>query len=118
MKKNKNPAAASFDFEGDFANFDAFNNNSNIEAFNVTSVGSNGNGDAWGTSTSKGKVKKNNSATDAFAWGKKDSNMSLTGKVKKYKDVKPDKIDKFNADYSDNYESDLNEILKRSMVDQ
>lgn len=95
-KKNKNSTAPGFGFEGDFANFDAFNNNGN---------------DAWGSTT---KVKKSND--DGFAsWGKKENSM---GRIKKSKEPEVKKIDKFSSDYSDNYESDLNEILKRSMIDQ
>lgn len=123
IKKN-NSSSTGFDFEGDFANFDSFNNNSKFDAFNVTN---NGNGDdVWGSTTAMStasktsRVKKYTEA-DVLGWAKKESTMSLTsGKVKKYNesDVKQNKINKFSEDYSDNYEKDLNEILKRSMADQ
>lgn len=96
LKKTK--TSGGFGFDGDFANFDAFNNNNGSgNAFES----SNGN-DTWGTSKSTTSISSSNS------------------KIKKYKDsdAKVNKITKFNADYSDNYEKDLNDVLKRSMVDQ
>lgn len=77
-----------FDFDDNFANFDSYNNNGST----------NGNGktfDAWGESLD---TKNNNTST---------------GKVKKQKDAAFSKISK--ADYSDNFDNDIEEVLKRSV---
>lgn len=79
----------SFGFEANFANFDAFNNN------NTTLSDNSFNDDAWGVAKPTIKTKKI-----------KDS------------DVKANKLTKFSSDYSDNYEKDLEQVLKRSMIDQ
>lgn len=71
-----------FGFEGDFANFDAFNNNSNDNSF------------------------MNNKQKDAPIYNEK-----------KEKDRKASKISKYSTDYSENYDKDLNEILKRSIIE-
>jgi hypothetical protein len=90
---------ASFDhgygIETDFANFDSFNNNDIAASTNGNGLKG---GNAWGdakSTTRIGKVKKFN---------KEASNVS--------------KITKFTSDYSENYETDLEQVLKRSMVDQ
>lgn len=84
-----------FDFEPDFANFDAFNGNKKSTI--------NGDFDAWGESVMD---KQNNNFTSTTG-----------GKVKSdAADVK--KIRKFSADYSDNFDQDLEQTLKRSMIDK
>lgn len=91
---------AAFGFEADFANFDAFNGNSSS---NMTTTSKNGTFDAWGDS----QDKSNNNFSSA-----------TTGKIKNPKDAEIKKIRKFSADYSENFDQDINEVLKRSMVDQ
>lgn len=86
LKKSKNLSSDDFGFDGDFANFDAFNNNDE-----------------------ETPSKSNRSV----AWGESAKNGS-----NKIKEDKASKISKYNSDYSENYETDLNEILKRSMIDQ
>lgn len=87
--KNSTPTNT-FGFEANFANFDAFNNNSSEITDN------NGFNDAWGETVTKiSKIKKS-----------KDS------------EGKANKISKFSSDYSDNYEKDLEQVLKRSMMEQ
>lgn len=78
----------SFGFEANFANFDAFNNNTTLSDSSF-------NDDAWGELKATTKVKK-----------VKDS------------DVKATKLAKFSSDYSDNYEKDIEQVLKRSMLEQ
>lgn len=89
----KKEMTGDFGFDADFANFDAFNNNG-------TGNGTNGSFtklDAWGGSLDK----KNNNA------------------VKKHnKKVEVAKVSKFNTDYSDNFDQDLEQVLKRSMMEQ
>ncbi|KAG5681401.1 hypothetical protein PVAND_010840 [Polypedilum vanderplanki] len=95
LKNSTKTTNQSFGFEADFANFDAFNNNSTMS---VSTTNGNGFGDAWG-GESKSSIK--------------------SGKIKKYnKDIEPSKVTKFSQDYSDNYEKDLEQVLKRSMIDQ
>lgn len=60
--------------------------------------------DAWGTSS----LDKTNN----------NSNEISFGKVKKYSEKDVKKSNKFTADYSDNFEDDLAQVLKRSVVDQ
>lgn len=81
FKKSKNLSSDDFGFEGDFANFDAFNNGN----------------EAWGEST---------------------KNSSTKSILSKDKEIKASKITKYSSDYSADYETDLSEILKRSMIDQ
>lgn len=78
-----------FGFEGDFANFDSFNDGDTT----------NGNGktvDAWGGSLDK-----------------VNNNLS---KGKKYKEQEINKVNK--SDYSDNFDQDLEQVLKRSVMEQ
>lgn len=103
IKNPPKPADSSgFEFEADFANFDAFNGNTNSSK---TTTNLNGDfDDAWGESLDK----RNNNFSSA-----------TTGKIKKSpKDAEIKKIRKFSADYSENFDADVNEVLKRSMVDQ
>ena len=88
LKKSKNLSSGDFGFDGDFANFDAFNNNEIEEE-------------------TSSKSSRN------VAWGESAKNAS-----NKMKEDKASKISKYTADYSENYETDLSEILKRSMIDQ
>lgn len=90
---SKKDFGAGFGFDADFANFDAFNDTDKT----------NGNGkvaDAWGSSLDK----VNNNV------GK--------GKAKKSNQEDANKTSKFTSDYSDNFEKDLEQVLKRSVVDQ
>lgn len=96
--KNSKKETTEFGFDADFANFDAFNDAGTTNG-NGTKV------DAWGGSLDK----KNN------------NNLSLSstkGRVKKYKEADVSKINKFSADYSDNFDNDLEQALKRSVMDQ
>jgi hypothetical protein len=87
---------SSFGFDESFANFDGFNDSE------ATNEGAKEKLDAWGTSS----LDKTN-----------NNNTSL-GKVKKYNDKDVNKLTKFTGDYSDNFEDDLAQVLKRSVVDQ
>lgn len=100
LNNDTKPAAdtSGFGFDADFANFDAFNGNSSKKP-----TSNNGDFDAWGDSMDK----TNNNFSSA-----------TTGKIKKPKDAEIKKIRKFSADYSENFEGDISEVLKRSMVDQ
>lgn len=134
----------SFDSTELFAktDFDSFNNNNNNN--NLDKVKTNGNNDKFdpfGLSVTETKVSNNNNTKntsnnfdfeadfanfDTFnnnssknesngfdaAWGE-----TKTSK-KKIKDSKVNKITKFSSDYSDNFEQDIEQVLKRSMLDQ
>lgn len=92
-KTFKNLSSKDFgEFDGDFSNFDALDSNGN-EDITVNPKMS----EVWGERPNKSINKMNCS---------KDMEMKVS------------KISKFSADYSDNYETDLSDILKRSMIDQ
>lgn len=82
-----------FGFEADFANFDSFNDSK-----------PNGTGktaDAWGTSLDK------------------SNNNVGNGKISKRKQEEINKeVPKFKTDYSENFDKDLEQVLKRSLFDQ
>lgn len=85
---SKKDFGAGFGFDTDFANFEAFNDTDKT----------NGNGkmaDAWGSSLDKA------------------NNNVGKGKAKN-----PNQEEVSKADYSDNFEKDLEQVLKRSVVDQ
>lgn len=84
----KELTTSGFGFEADFANFDSFE-----------TAATNGNGHTWGS----GSLDKRNN--------------NFGGKGKNAKDKQVTKISKFAADYTDN-DRDLDEVLKRSVMDQ
>jgi hypothetical protein len=86
-----------FEFETDFANFDAFNGN---KKSNDNST--NGDFDAWGESV----------------MDKQNNNLTLTNEKINKNGTERSKIRKFSADYSDNFDQDLEQTLKRSMIDK
>lgn len=73
----------------DFANFDSFNDNG----------------------TTNGNTKPTKGAWDG-SLDKKNNN------VRKYSEQEVKKINKFSTDYSENFDTDLQEILKRSVMEQ
>lgn len=87
-------ATAGFGFEADFTKFDPFNETGATTKTNGSSI------DAWGSSMDK---RNNNNAS---------------GKVQKFSKQEVSKINKFSADYSDNFEQDIQQALKRSVMDQ
>lgn len=95
--KNTTATSNAFGFDADFSKFDSFNNNNNA--------------------ASKANNNNNFNFNESDVWSETKSSRS---KVKKYNDVetKTSKISKFTTDYSDNYEKDLEQVLKRSMMDQ
>lgn len=89
MAAAEKAAPTGFGFEADFSS-----------AFNDTSLSTKTNGNSvWGNSLDK---KNNNSS----------------GRVQKFKADEVPKSNKFSADYSDNYEEDMQQALKRSVMDQ
>lgn len=84
-----------FGFDTDFANFEAFN----IGDTHTTN-GNSKNTSAWGGSLDE----KNNNVKNK--------------KVKKYQEQEVNKIGKFTGDYSDNFDKDLQDVLKRSVMEQ
>lgn len=75
-----------FGFEGDFANFDSFDDN-------ATTNGNSKTIDAWG--------------------GRLDKVNNNAGKQKKFKEQEVN-----NSDYSKNFDEDLEQVLKRSVMEQ
>lgn len=90
---SKKDFGAGFGFDTDFANFDAFNDTDKTNCNEKVA-------DAWGSSLDKA----NNNV------GKR--------KAKKPNQEEVSKSSKFTSDYSDNFEKDLEQVLKRSVVDQ
>lgn len=99
---NKKDTSNGFGFEADFANFDAFDSTGGATkaSYGSTKNGSFGAFDAWSPSMDK------------------TNNNVGTGKLKKGKQPEVSKINKFSADYSDNFDKDLEQVLKRSVMDQ
>lgn len=95
-QKKDTTSTSTFGFEGDFANF---------EDFNDTPLTTNGNNtgivDAWGSLD-----KKNNNVSNS------------TGKIQKFKAADISKVSKFSGDYSDNFDNDLKQVLQRSVTEK
>lgn len=87
-------ATTGFGFEADFTKFDPFNDTGVSTKTNGSSI------DAWGSTLDK-----------------KNNNNSF-GKIQKFSKQEVTKNNKFSADYSDNYEQDMQQALKRSVMDQ
>jgi hypothetical protein len=79
-----------FGFDGNFANFDAFND----------------------------PAPTNGTKTDAWGSSSRDKSNNNVGRVKKYNEKGEPKNGKFSADYSDNFDDDLAQVLKRSVIEQ
>lgn len=95
MTGKKKDTSGGFGFDADFANFDGFGDKK-------TTNGTNSKPDAWGT-LSLDKTNNNFTADKGTKFGKSGEASKVT---------------KFNADYSSDFDQDLESVMQRSLFEQ